>query len=205
MPVALLPPTTSSCGAWSGQLPLLEAPRYARGRGNGRWHRIRSAVVYPAASWRPDGWTAYTYWCGVHGTDGGKAGPLWLVDDVPASEPVCGTCVGRALGAGQDDVPAGLPSLLFSPRWRTPPAVCPGSRSRTLWTQVSRNCGQCLVCGDITPIRVVGSGYNAWGAGPINHAPGVQLVEPCPFHAWINLVERGGRAVCGCGWPGETS
>lgn len=208
MPVALLPPTTSSGGSWSGQRPLAEAPRYVRGRGNSRWHRVRSAVVYPPRHGAAEERTSYAYWCGQHvsnGGNGGKGGPLWLVDDVPPSEPVCGTCVGRALGAGQDETPAGLPPLLFSPRWRTPPSVCPGSRSRTLWIEVSRNCGQCLVCGDITPIRVIGSGYNAWGAGPTNHAPGDALVEPCPFHAWSQLVERGGAAVCGCGWPGAAS
>ena len=205
MPVALLPPTTSSGGSWSGQIPLNEAPRYVRGRGNSRWHRVRCAVTYPPMHGFGER-TIYTYWCGPSGTDGTeKYGPLWLVDDVPPAEPVCGTCVGRALGAGQDDTPAGLPPLRFDPRWRTPPAKCPGSRSRTLWTQVSRSCGQCLVCGDITPIRVVGSGYNAWGAGPTNHAPGDGLVEPCPFHAWSALVERDGQAVCSCGWPGETS
>jgi len=205
MPVALLPPTTSSGGAWSGQLPLNEAPRYVRGRGNSRWHRVRSATIYPPRQ-AGDGWTAYAYWCGQHVTDGGKSGPLWLTDDLPADEPVCGTCVGRALGAGQDDIPAGLPPLVFSPRWQTPPTRCPGSRSRTLWTELpGPRCGRCLVCGDIVPIRVVGSGYNAWGAGPTNHAPGAELVEPCPFHAWSQLVECDGRAVCGCGWPGGAS
>jgi hypothetical protein len=205
MPVALLPPTTSSGGAWHGQVPLTEAPRYVRGRGNSRWHRVRSATVYPPRD-VGGGWTAYTYWCGQHVTDGGKSGPLWLVDDVPEHEPVCGTCVGRALGAGQDAVPAGLPPLLFSPRWQAPPIVCPGSRSRTLWTELpGHRCGQCMACGDITPIRVIGHGYNAWGAGPVNHPPGDGLVEPCPFHAWSTLHEHAGRAVCSCGWPGRTS
>ncbi|GGM53596.1 hypothetical protein ACFFX1_54810 [Dactylosporangium sucinum] len=199
MPVALLPPTTSGGADWSGQLPLTEAPRYVRGRGNSRWHRVRNAVLWT------DGRTIYGYWCGPSGVDGGKWGPLWLTDDVPAGEPVCGTCVGRALGAGQDDAPAGLPPLVFSPRWQTPPAVCPGSRSRTLWTELPGNrCGQCLACGDIVPIRVVGTGYNAWGAGPVKHAPGADLVEPCPFHAYSRITAVDGRAVCGCGWPGIT-
>lgn len=206
MPVALLPPTTSSGGHWHGQTPLNEAPRYARGRGNSRWHRVRCAVTYPPSYGRDTDWTVYTYWCGPGASSNDKTGPLWHVDDLPPGEPVCGTCVGRALGAGQDDVPAGLPPLVFSPRWRTPPTKCPGSRSRTLWTELpGRRCGQCLVCGDITPIRVVGHGYNAWGAGPTNHAPGSALVDPCPFHAWSQLGQRDGRAVCGCGWPGAIS
>jgi hypothetical protein len=203
MPVALLPPTTSSGGNWHGQTPLTEAPRYVRGRGNSRWHRVRSATAYPPCE-TGSGWTAYAYWCGQHVTDGGKSGPLWLVDDVPPAEPVCGTCVGRALGAGQDDVPAGLPPLLFSPRWRTPPTVCPGSNKQNLVHPLDQRCrvGRCLVCGEHDRIFALGRGYNASGYGLVRHAPGSALVEPCPFHAWSTLVERDGRAACSCGWPG---
>lgn len=205
MPVALLPPTSTGGSNWHGQQPLTEAPRYVRGQGNSRWHRVRSAIDNPARHGR-DAWTTYIFWCGPFGSTDAKTGPLWLVDDVPPGQPVCGTCVGRALGAGQDDIPAGLPPLLFSPRYQKPPAVCPGSRSRTLWTELpGHRCGQCLACGDIVPIRVVGRGYSAWGAGPVNHPPGAGLVEGCPFHAWHRLVERDGRAVCDCGWPGGVS
>ncbi len=198
MPVALLPPVSTSGGDWSGQRPLTEGPRYVRGRGNSRWHRPRNATTWP------DGRTIFAYWCGPHGTDGGKYGPLWLTDEPPAGEPVCGTCVGRALGAGQDDTPAGLPPLRFDPRWLSPPARCPGSNSRTLWTPVGgHRCGRCLVCGDVLPIRAVGRGYNAWGAGPVAHPPGTAMVEPCPFHAWHRLEPNGDTARCGCGYPGE--
>lgn len=198
MPVALLPPVSSSGGPWHGQKPLYSAPRYVRGRGNSRWHRPRSAAVWP------DGRTIYAFWCGPSGTDGGKYGTIQLVDELPAAEPVCGTCVGRALGSGQEEIPAGLPNLRFDPRWLIEPRLCPGSRSRTLWTPVDR-VGRCLACGDLVPVRVVGRGYSAWGAGPVNHPPGKGMVDPCPFHAWQRLVERVGRAVCSCGWPGEMS
>lgn len=203
MPVALLPPTTSSGGDWRGQTPLTTAPRYLRGRGNSRWHRVRSAVAYPPRQ-SGDGWTCYAYWCGQHVTDGGKSGPLWLVDDVPAGEPVCGTCVGRALGAGQDETPSGLPPLRFDPRWRTPPAVCPGSNKQDLLAPLDDRLrvGRCLVCGVTERVHALGRGYNAYGYGLVKHAPGAELVEPCPFHAWSQLRGVKGRAVCGCGWPG---
>src|SRR5688572_15714984 len=141
MPVTLLPPTTSSLGNWTGQHPIHTAPRYARGPGNSRWHRPRSATRWP------DQRTTYTYWCGTHGTDGGKHGPLQLADNTPDGEPVCGTCEGRAVGARQDPTPNGMPPLRFDPRWQTPPTRCPGSRSRTLWTPApGGRCGHCLVC-----------------------------------------------------------
>lgn len=206
MPVALLPPTTSSGGAWRGQVPLTEAPRYVRGRGNSRWHRVRSATAYPPRG-DGEGWTAYAYWCGQHVTDGGKSGPLWLVDDVPAGEPVCGTCVGRALGAGQDETPAGLPPLRFDPRWRTPPAVCPGSNKQDLAEPLDGRLrvGRCLACGVVESIRALGRGYSSYGWGLVKHPPGPDLVEPCPFHAYSRIVARDGRALCECGWPGGAS
>lgn len=200
MPVALLPPVTGSGGEWRGQQPLTSAARYLRGPGNSRWHRIRCGVRYPTGS------TNYTFWCGPGASESDNAGPLWLVDDLPADEPACGTCVGRALGAGQDKAPADLPPLRFDPRWQAPPRFCPGSRSRTLWEPVEGahgSVGRCLACDQIVAVRVVGRGYNAWGAGPIFHAPGGRLIEPCPFHAWMRVVEDDGRARCACGWPAE--
>jgi hypothetical protein len=199
MPVALLPPVSTSGGPWSGQHPLTEGPRYVRGRGSSRWHRPRNATTWP------DGRTIYSYWCGPSGTDGGKYGPLWLTDETPSEEPVCGTCVGRALGAGQDDTPAGLPPLRFDPRWIKPSAVCPGSRSRSLFADLAgHRCGRCLACGDIHPVRAF-NGWNSYGAGLVRHAPGAGLVEPCPFHAWSRLEPSGDTARCGCGYPGVAS
>jgi len=194
MPVALLPPVTSSGGPWSGQHPLHEAPRYVRGPNNSRWHRPRNATTWP------DRRTIYGLWCGTSATDGGKYGPLWFTDQPPPDEPVCGTCEGRALGAKQDTLPVGLPELRFDPRWLQPPTRCPGSRSRTLWTPIGR-CGQCLACGEIVPVRVIGVGYSAWGSGPVNHEPGDNLVPPCPFHSWQRLTARNNTAACDCGYP----
>jgi hypothetical protein len=146
------------------------------------------------------------YWCGPGTSDGPGIDRLLYVDELPPSEPACGTCVGRALGAGQDEVPPDLPPLRFDPRWLKPPATCPGSRSRTLWEPLPNahwNVGRCLVCGDIVGVRVVGTGYNAWGAGPINHPPGRALAGPCPFDAWNRLSLRNGQVACACGWPYE--
>lgn len=197
MPVALLPPVSGSGGEWSGQMPLTAARRYARGRLNSRWHRIRSGMQWPT------GRISLSYWCGVQGSDSPSADGLWTADDLPAGESACGTCVGRALGAHQDEAPVGLPPLRFDPRWQVPPKFCPGSRDRDMWTSLGRSnsAGICLACGDAVAIRVVGRGYDAWGAGPIFHAPGEGLVEPCPFHAWQRLRLRGDRVACGCGWP----
>jgi hypothetical protein len=179
-------------------MPITAALRYVRGPGNSRWHRPRSGYQHP------NGRVCVNFWCGPYGSDGPGIDRLLYVDEVPAGEPVCGTCVGRALGAGQDEVPPPLPKLRFDPRWVTPPARCPGSRSRTLWVAIPgghHNIGRCLACDLIVPIRVVGRGYNAWGGGPTNHTPGPGLIEPCPFHAWNRVDVRDGVVGCACGWP----
>ena len=196
MPVALLMPTSSSGGEWRGQMPLNSARRYARGRSNSRWHRIRAGMQWPS------GRVSLQYWCGQQVSDSPDGDQLWTVDELPESELACGTCVGRALGAGQDDVPADLPPLRFDPRWQTPPRHCPGSRSERLWVQVSASVGRCLACGEFVGIRAMGGGgYNYGYFGAVQHDPGPGLVAPCPFHAWHRLVRRGEDVACACGWP----
>ena len=198
MPVALLPPVSSSAGTWNGEMPLTRARRYVRGPGNSRWHRVRSGYQWST------GRVTLNYWCGPFAQDAPGRNSLQYRDRLPAGEPACGTCVGRALGAKQDEQPADLPPLVFSPLWVKPPAICPGSRSRTLWTEIEEahgSVGRCLACGDLVSIRTIGRGYNAWGAGPVYHAPGRGLIDPCPFHAWNRLIERVGGAGCACGWP----
>jgi hypothetical protein len=201
MPVALLPPLTSSGPQMWGTppklTPLVEAERYARCRGMSRWHRIRSGYRWDG------GGTTWNLWCGTHVTDRvSKSGPPLLVDEIPAGDEVCAVCVGKALGAGQDETPTGLPKLRFDPRWLTPPAVCPGSGDSGMWVAVpnSRNVVACLVCGVLVSGRASGGPYNPrWGA--VRHAPGEGLVEPCPFHAWNHLRRGDGDQVgCGCGW-----
>ena len=198
MPVALLLPTTSSGGAWTGAMPLTTARRYVRGPGNSRWHRPRSGMQWP------NGRISLSLWCGPSLSDSADRDQLLTADEVPADQPVCGTCEGRAIGAGQDPSPDGVPPLMFTPRWQAPPRFCPGSASRDLWASLqsaARSVGTCLACGDLVSIRVIGRGYNAWGAGPIRHYPGAGLISPCPFHAWQRIVRRGDVAGCACGWP----
>lgn len=201
MAVALLPPLTSGLGRWDGESqPLLEAPRYVRTAGMSRWHRSRCGT-------RRQGHVSVGIWCGagyVHlastqPTAHGGVG----VDEVPDGDPVCGPCVGKALGAGQDGIPvgSGLPNLRYDPRWIKPPSTCPGS-GRDLWEDVpnSHNVVRCLVCALLVAGRAQGSPYNpSWG--PVRHAPGAGLVEPCPWHAWNQPAKTPTGIACACGWP----
>lgn len=197
MPVALLPPITSS-GCWPGwdgvTMPVYEAPRYVRGRNMGRWHRPRSGTRRP-------GRATVSFWCGAGYVDLDVA---MAADSVPEAEPVCGTCEGRALGAGQDDTPAGLPRLAFEPRWLSPPAVCPGSGRNSVYRglveDLRRNVCRCLVCGVYVPLRASGGPYNP-SYGPARHEPGDDLFSPCPWHAWNYPARRpDGTVGCSCGW-----
>jgi hypothetical protein len=207
MAVALLPPITSSLNRPDAE-PLTEAPRYVRTGAMTRWHRSR-------CGYRDKHGTVLHTWCGggciiLDGDQ--RSTRLGIgVDEVPTGEPVCGVCVGKALGAKQDLLPAGLPLLRFDPRHLTPPTLCPGSRNRDLWEPLNTrgNVGRCLACQDVVPIRAVGRGYSAYGAGPTNHAPGNGLFEPCPWHAWMYAsLRQGGSVGCSCTTtpsPGDTS
>ncbi len=194
MTVALLPPLTSSCADWDGRtVPIFEAPRYMRGRGMSRWHRPRCGRRYA------DGRESLSFWCGF----GVNAEVALVADVVPEPEPVCGTCEGRALGAGQDDTPAGMPRLAFEPRWLSPPAMCPGSGGHPHWglfEDLARGVGRCLVCQELVGLRANGNAYTG-GYGPVRHAPGPGLFSPCPWHAWNFPARRSDATVgCRCGW-----
>jgi hypothetical protein len=115
---------------------------------------------------------------------------------------VCGTCEGRALGAGQDELPAGMPALRFDPRWIDPPTRCPGSQS-PMFQELAPRVGRCLVCGQLQPLRGYGGSpwYGCAGYGPAKHPPGPDLVDPCPWHAWRALtLAEDGSVRCGCNW-----
>jgi hypothetical protein len=196
MPVALLPPLTRGCGRDRDALPLNSGPRYVRGPGNSRWHRARAGVRRPAR-------TSWILWCGPFISDRPDA-PAWQVDEVPAGHKVCGTCVGRALGAGQDDAPAGMPELVFEPRWLAPPRWCPGSRSHNLIgappQPAQGSVGVCLACGDLVAVRAMGPRWSPTAA-LIQHPPGTGLLAGCPFHGWQYIgLRRSGQAGCSCGW-----
>lgn len=199
MPVALLPPFTRSMGRTAGDTPLNSGPRYVRGPGNSRWHRVRAGV-------QRERWTTWDLWCGPFMQQRDDR-PILTADELDAAEPVCGTCVGRALGAGQDEVPAGMPDLVFSPRWQTRPKRCPGSGSEDLIGRpavpAQLSVGVCLACGDMVAVRGMGRRYDP-RIGLTSHAPGDGLLVACPFHAWQYVVRRpSGRAGCRCGWHDE--
>jgi hypothetical protein len=209
MPVALLPPITQSLHTPTTD-PITEGPRYLRSPGMSRWHRPRSAYQpHPAgataASGRRMDHVAWLLWCGQTAYDG--ATPVLRAEQVPDGEPVCGTCEGRALGAGQDNLPVGLPRLRFDPRWITPPTLCPGSGRADIAEQVPSARGsiaRCLACGQLEAMRGRGSAYYP-SYGLTRHPPGDGLLPPCWWHAWhhITLVAPG-RAGCACGWHQRT-
>lgn len=199
MTVALEPPLTGSwpSGHEANMSPLLTAPRYMRGSEMSRWHRPRSAICFHDQDDR----VSYQWWCGQH-----VSRNLISCDQPPPGEPVCGTCEGRAVGAGQDDWPDQSKTLLFSPHRLTTPKVCPGSQRDDLYEELSRSVVRCLACGEIVAGRCYGSRpwYGPAGWGAKKHEPGPGLVAGCPFHAWRHLVKRGDRIGCSCSLGGDS-
>lgn len=195
--VELLPPLTGSFGRIEA-LPLRLGPRFVRTVDMGRWHRVRSGIRFER--W---GHTSWTLWCGQHATQGGRRGDCLSASEPFDGAPVCGTCEGRAIGAGQIPRPGGMDELVFSPRRLDPPPRCPGSRAERLWEPIpdGLNVGRCLACGLIAAVRASGGPYNT-RVGLVVHAPGPGLVPGCPFHGWANLARRGSPdgpvARCGC-------
>lgn len=191
--VRLVAPHTSGGGKPLAD-PVWEAPRYVRTREMTRWHRVRSGRRRHS-----DGRVTWHLWCGQHLGDA-EANAI-AADAPPAGEPACGTCEGRALGAGQDDNPLDV-DLAFEPRGITPPAWCPGGGHRGPWVALADSVGRCLVCGHL--------GKLSWRRYPHDgqtfqpHRPGPDLVEACPFHGWKQFGARDGQLFCQpCtdGWP----
>ncbi|MET7713728.1 hypothetical protein [Streptomyces sp. NPDC005407] len=196
MTVSLLPPLTYSIGVIDGE-PLTEGPSFIRTRSMSRWHRPRNGVRYD------NGRTVYGAWCGYGIGGSERAGGFLSTDTLPAGDPVCATCDGRAVGAGQDTGPAGR-QLLHTPRTLKPPTNCSGSRT-ALYTELGGGTvGSCLVCTDAHPLRAMGGPYNSRYA-IVQHPPGPGLVTPCPFHAWRQPALKDGRLVCTCGRPLNTT
>lgn len=196
MSVELLPPMTYSTGMGAGPRPepLRLGPRFVRSRNMSRWHRVRSGVRYPTH-------TSWHFWCG----QGSNSAPVITRDDDPAdSVPVCGSCEGRAIGAGheENDGPRDLtftPAQLRRPRW------CPGSRSELYepiadprgWPRL----GVCLVCGAAERIIAGGGPYNP-NVGLRRHEP-VSLVQGCSLHGWrcVGRLSDGDVGCYACGEP----
>lgn len=88
-------------------------------------HRVRYGHVYApkAGHWPRGSRLVFTLWCGQHGTIGNPWGRLVALP--PDSHPMCGTCEGRAVGAGYPGI-AILTlryELLYSPREGRAPAA----------------------------------------------------------------------------------
>ncbi|WWT39738.1 hypothetical protein [Microcystis phage Mwe-JY05] len=201
--VRLEPPYRRSAGGWNtGLIPLTAAPPLIRTRAMGRWHRVRSGVHYTPAS---RAWTAHTSfatWCGQGVSD---VESLRAVE-LPVGEPLCGTCEGRAVGAGHPATGQPIPGLIHQPvTRRPPPPVCPATR-RKLWDAPGWPDGvfPCPACRVPTRLRGCG-GWHDSGVKIEGHPPGPDLCEPCAFHRWdglqLLLVESGPQAVCSCRLP----
>lgn len=180
--------------------PLTHAPRYVRTSRSTRWHRPRYghrfAPTHPYAA----GKETFGLWCG-QGVGARLQEPLLWRGSVPDGEPACGTCEGRALGAGQDVTPDGMPGLIFSGRYGLAPEVCPGTRTKLAVPHAGYRVGTCRVCHTVEPLRACGGRYHAdWNLAA--HPPGDLLCPPCPQHGWYHLEPHGPAGVrCACGRP----
>jgi hypothetical protein len=193
--VRLEPPYTRSMGRCDDAIPLTRGPRLVRTGGMGRWHRTRSGVHLL----RHDRSVLHV-WCG----QGVQLADAITCTMLPAGEPLCGTCEGRAIGAGHPATGTPLDvALLFTPRSQAPPpARCPSHRlyehevAGFAWGSVFA----CPVCGVATRARAAGGPYNSRVVIE-GHAPGPDLYLPCPFHRWDWPALVDGRVRCGCGAP----
>lgn len=191
--VRLEPPYTRSLGSYGHAAPLTKGPRLIRTGGMGRWHRPRSGIHLTR-----QGRTVFHAWCG----QSINVGDAITASELPPDESLCGTCEGRACGAGH--LPTGTPlneALLFEPRSSAPPpGRCPSYRLWGVDSLPPRGVFACPVCGEATKTRASGGPYNSRVVIQ-RHAPGPGLMAPCPFHRWDWPALRDGVAVCGCGAP----
>lgn len=181
---------------------LVRSVRSGQGRYEARWHRTRSAIKRPAGDFRPEPTVVVSAWCGTTIF----ANEAFTTDDALDGFPVCGACEGKALGAGLPGVVALLDTtrtgVIFEPECITafkPPKVCPGVSLEPLaLDRPSDGVGVCAACGMVAPIKhpLRYSTVNDWLIR--NHTPTSQLVDPCPRHAWDDLVYRDGTATCRC-------
>lgn len=216
MPVTLEPPLTRGGvdtyrSYHRDEIPLPVGPRYVRSRNSRMWHRPRSGVHFGELI-ADDGrrmlpeYDSWHMWCGQmrHSHDRRNNVQILVHDDSLPTDglPVCGTCEGRATGAGHDSLVITHPTtpLLFSPDRLAPPPVCPGSgrRGESFWVRAGDRVGRCLVCDELVPNRAGGGPWQGW-YGLTSHEPGPGLVPGCPFHAWRELTITGGEARCRCG------
>lgn len=166
---------------------LSEGPAYVRTRRMGRWHRVRSSTLQLHESDPKTLRQSWTTWCG-QGVPYGR--DPWLTDAPPTDEPRCGTCEGRYAGWVAEH------GWIFTPATLDPPKTCPGSQTM-LVQELAYNRGICAVC--LKPVKL--RGYGSWHNGRYGaqrHAPGLDLIPGCPFHAWRELTIHDGAVVCTC-------
>jgi len=194
-----------SGGMFSAKVePLYEAPaliattRPRRGRRT-LAHRPRAADRFTLPGRLPH--VSYLAWCGTS-RQARWSRAVTLGDDVD----LCAACEARSAANGVPTVidQAATDRLGFRPQyeWRRP-TVCPGFRSWTWFAGLL-----CPVCGaEAKPTN--SRGYDRGGAVG-RHAPGPDLMAPCPVHGWLAWTAPTGqdgtavgRARCACEWgPG---
>lgn len=191
--VRLEPPYTRSLASCADRAALTRGPRLIRTREMGRWHRPRSGVHIINF-----GRTVFHAWCG----QGIHVGDALTAVALPDGDALCGTCEGRACGAGHPATGTPLnEALLFEPRSSAPPPPrCPSYRLWGVDSLPKRGFFPCPVCGEQTKTRASGGPYNSRVVIQ-SHAPGPGLFAPCPFHRWDWPALRDGVAGCGCGSP----
>jgi hypothetical protein len=195
-PVVYEPPLTRS-SPWHapghGSTPLRTGPRWLRGAS--RWHRIRSGVQYEHLD-HP----SYSAWCGQSINPRRRDA---AIDEPIDGVPLCGTCEGRAAGAGHPS-PLGLPEsgLLFRPARLTPPRWCPGGGpygpAMHLGEVVGHRVVRCGACGELARERNAYGWNPRPGGEPQQHKPGPGLVPGCEQHAWRHLVRTVEGVACEC-------
>lgn len=143
----------------------------------------------------------YHTWCGqsLHN-------PI-PIDTPNQLTPLCGTCEGRAVGAGWPtwtetitNNHGPLTLLRFTPRPDfDPPNLCPGSLSEYHLAEPGNwRSGTCLICHAHVKLRASSSGYNPSRWGPQRHKP-EHMIPPCRHHAWLQItwIDRT-RSLIGC-------
>lgn len=152
-----------------------------------RVHRVRTVLE------RVGGRGLVTYlWCGQSRYD-----PPTAI--VTPEDTICGTCEGRAIGAGQPSTlelltrPHAVAPMLFSPRVASPGKNCPGAGT-ALGDPDQR---LCFVCGASVKFRGMGGVWRSRYCLE-SHAPGAGLIESCIWHGWTSLVLVGEQVVCAC-------
>lgn len=178
-------------------VPLRMGPLLVRTRNMSRWHRVRAAAVFrrdEAIGSLPAQYTVWALWCG----QSAFSMHSMPCDRLPTDGvPICGTCEGRAMGAGRDGVVATVTApadLLFTPtKVLTIPKVCPA----TVYREITWNRCECLLCGAFVKLRAGGGPYRStWK--PQRHGP-QNMIPGCPLHAWSGMrLHPDGTVSCPC-------